>query len=232
MILRTLDRARGCRLLDEIWVATDCEDIRKVVEDDGGHAVMTSKHCKTGTDRIVEALKTKGYTQSDAGHSFPWGAIVNIQGDEPLLPSSNIDMCLEHFFAEEKTSNVDIATLVTPIRTLEDFQDKNIVKCVVDESDYALYFSRAQIPYHVSNTSGQALDALRHIGIYVYRPERLYEFIHLKSRHLERLESLEQLRALEANWRIKTIKIEEHDSPGIDTPEQLEDIERRFFPGH
>ena len=139
MILRTLDRARGCKLLDEIWVATDCSEIKNIVEDDGGYAVMTNENCETGTDRIVEALKRQGFNTTDSDDParepfFPWDAVVNIQGDEPLLPSSNVDLCIQHFFHED--NNIDIATLVTPIRTLKDFEDKNVVKCVVDENGY------------------------------------------------------------------------------------------------
>jgi len=219
MILRTLDRARECQRLSDIWVATDSEEIFDLIERDGGHAIMTDGACETGTDRIVDALKIEGYNSADCHTTFPWEAVVNIQGDEPLLPSANVDIAIDTFFQDNQA---DMATLVTPLPKADEWIDRNIVKCVFDHKGYALFFSRHPIQQ-------EANLCFRHIGVYIYRPARLFEYVDLQERTLEKIEMLEQVRALEARWKIKMIKIEQHDSPGIDTPEQLKDVEARFF---
>ena len=138
----TLDRARDCQRLSDIWVATDSKEIFDVVQRDGGHAVMTDGACATGTDRIVDALKIEGYNSANSHTAFPWEAVVNIQGDEPLLPSANVDIAIDTFFQDNQA---DMATLVTPLPKAEEWIDRNIVKCVFDHKGYALFFSRHPI---------------------------------------------------------------------------------------
>lgn len=197
--------AKSCNSLSDVWVATDNNEIAEAVRNFGGNVVMTSPNHTSGTDRIVEALEKVA-----AGDEI----IVNIQGDEPLVRPADIDKCVSKIIAEE---NADWATLIYKL----DFgsEDPNTVKVVCDSNGFAMYFSRAQIPFN--RDGNNSVQRFGHIGLYVYKINALKKFASLKSTPLELTEKLEQLRALESGMKIICVETEKA-YPGIDTPEDLE----------
>ena len=201
-------------VLDEVYVATDDERIFSCVESFGGKAVMTRSDHKSGTDRIQEAVEKIG-TDADV--------IINVQGDEPFIQPSQVET-LMHLFDEPSTQ---IGTLGKRFDSIEAIQNPNSPKIATDNRGFALYFSRSVIPY----IRGKEQDCwinhfpyLKHLGIYAYRRETLYEITHLPSSSLELAESLEQLRWLENGYRIR-VGITEVETVGIDTPEDLQRAE-------
>jgi 3-deoxy-manno-octulosonate cytidylyltransferase (CMP-KDO synthetase) len=218
MIQWVYERTRQASGVGRVLVATDDERIARVVSGFGGEARMTSPAHPTGTDRLAEVAAT-----------LEAELIVNVQGDEPLIEPAAIDAALAPF-ADDPA--LVMSTLRCPIATLDELFDIGITKVVVDAQDYALYFSKAPIPYHrdqwgpltgmVSRLrlSGGTAPVVgwRHVGLYVYRRRFLLEFAQLPPSPLERLEQLEQLRALEHGHRIKVVPIP-YVSIGVDTPE-------------
>ena len=188
---------------------------------------MTATTHASGTDRLAECARIAG-----------WGddtIVVNLQGDEPFAPAAGIRAVAETLAA----SGADMATLAAPIDDAETLFDPNAVKLVRDADGYALYFSRAPIPWHrdafaVDRTCLPEGDAacLRHIGIYAYRVGFLRRFAAMPPGRLEQLEALEQLRALEAGIRIAVAPTPEPFPPGVDTPEDLARAEARIAAGH
>ena len=201
-------------VLGEAYVATDDERIFQAVEQFGGKAVMTRSDHKSGTDRIQEAA-TKISTDADV--------IINVQGDEPFIQSSQIDT-LMHLFDEPDTQ---IGTLGKPFESMEAIENPNSPKIVTDNRGFALYFSRSVIPY----IRGKERDSwfgeypfLKHLGIYAYRREVLAEVTKLPQSSLEKAESLEQLRWLQNGYRIR-VGLTDVETVGIDTPEDLQRAE-------
>ena len=196
--------AKSCKTLSDVWVATDDDKIADAVKRFGGKVVMTSPDHTSGTDRIVEAV------EKVAGGS---GIVVNIQGDEPLVRPTDIDKCVAKIIDEE---NADWATLIYKLDNSSN--DPNTVKVVCDSNGFALYFSRAQIPF--DRDKNLPVQRFGHIGLYVYKIDALKRFAALKPTPLEQTEKLEQLRALESGMKIICVKTEKA-FPGIDTPEDL-----------
>ncbi len=188
--------------LSRVVVLTDDERVAKAVAGFGGECEMTPTDCASGTDRIAHAARS-------------WGAsaIVNIQGDEPLIDPAAIEAVAHHLRQDQAESMV---TLAAPIAE-EDFTDPNVVKVVRDRRGYALYFSRAAIPH--PRHEGSA-ERLAHVGIYGYRKDVLLRLAELEPTPLERCESLEQLRALENGIPIRVLEVASSE-PGVDTPEDL-----------
>ncbi len=210
MIQRVFDRASRAERLSEVWVATDHPDIEREVREFGGKVVMTSTAHQSGTDRCREALATIG---------TPADFVINIQGDEPFIDPAQIDL-----LAEMCAGETEIATLIQPVVDEAELFNPNVVKVVINRRREALYFSRATIPAHRDLPAEQWLEATRyfkHIGMYAYRSDVLENISQLPQGSLEKAESLEQLRWLEAGFRIR---VEETDirSFGIDTQEDLE----------
>lgn len=200
--------------IGEAYVATDDQRIFEVVKAFGGQAVMTRTDHQSGTDRIEEACEKIG-TDADV--------IINIQGDEPFVAVSQIET-LKGLFNHPQTQ---IGTLGKRFESMEAVMNPNSPKIVTDKTGFALYFSRSVIPY----IRGKEQDVwinhfpyLKHLGIYAYRRETLYEITHLPSSSLELAESLEQLRWLENGYRIR-VGITEVETVGIDTPEDLQRAE-------
>lgn len=212
--------SKGSKLAKDVIVATDSEDIYTVVEGFGGRAVMTSTSCKSGTDRVAEVSELKEFEIYDI--------IVNVQGDEPLIRPQMIDDVIE-ILKDERAS---ISTLAKRIDSPEEVLNPNVVKVVFDREGFAIYFSRAPIPYHrdlwralsPSDIKGR-YEVYKHIGIYGYRRDALLRLSGLEPSRLEEIERLEQLRALENAMRIK-LRITEFDTIGIDTPEDIEKVLR------
>lgn len=201
-------------VLEHVCVATDDERILNSVTAFGGQTVMTSPHHKSGTDRIAEAVEKIG---------GDYDVIINIQGDEPFIQSSQIKT-LCHCFDDPDTQ---IATLGKPFSTIDAVQNVNSPKIVLDNKGYAMYFSRAVIPFirGVDQTGWLAqYPFLKHIGIYAYRASVLTEITQLPQSSLELAESLEQLRWLQNGYKIK-VGLTEVETIGIDTPADLQRAE-------
>lgn len=205
LIQYVYENAKKIKALSDLLVACDSEEIKDAVEAFGGKALMTKTTHASGTERLSEVAQ-----KLDAE------VYVNIQGDEPLVNSGDIDRLVGSFSSPE----VKIGTLCVKSSSGNDYKDPNVVKCVVDKSGYALYFSRAPIPHFRDEKSGAFL---KHLGIYAYRKAVVLEAPRLAHSALEDAEKLEQLRFLENDFRIKVV-LAECDSLGIDTEEDI----RRF----
>ncbi len=214
MIAHVVRRASAAATVDHVVVATDDERVASAASDAGAQAVMTGDQ-PSGTDRVAEAVSGKG----------GWELIVNVQGDEPLLSSGNIDVLVTGMRDEPE---IGMATLCFPLAP-ERIDDPNAVKVVRDARRRALYFSRSLIPYPRNRLSAEALWRL-HLGIYGFRPDTLARFVELEPSALERAEGLEQLRALENGIDLLVL-----DAPdpavGVDTPDDLERVRRLMADG-
>ena len=200
------------KALDEVWVATDDERIFDAVNKFGGKVTETAATHRSGTDRCAEAAR-------NLSEKINFDVVINIQGDEPFIHASQINELMACF--NEKT---EIATLVKKIDTTEELFNPNRPKVVVDKDANALYFSRSPIPFVRGEKESSWLLASSfwaHIGMYAYKNEVLQKITQLQHGTLERVEALEQLRWLESGYKIKTA-VTEHQSVGIDTPEDLE----------
>jgi 3-deoxy-manno-octulosonate cytidylyltransferase (CMP-KDO synthetase) len=222
MVVHVAERARlsGAQ---EIIVATDHPAIAAAVQQHGFTAMMTRRDHATGTDRIAEVVSRRRLPAQRI--------VVNVQGDEPL-----IDPVLIREVAASLAHHRDaqIATACTPIRTVEDVTNPNVVKVVLDDDGYALYFSRAPIPFARDAYAGgirsvpRGLPAYRHLGIYAYRCAFLKRFARLEPAAIERFEALEQLRALAYGFRICVFVTRRAPHPGVDTPCDLQRLRQRM----
>jgi 3-deoxy-manno-octulosonate cytidylyltransferase (CMP-KDO synthetase) len=207
LVWHVVERARAARRLSRVVVATDHESILEAVRRRGGEAMMTSPDHQSGTDRVAEAARG-----CDAD------LIVNVQGDEPLLEADALDRLVALF---DDDLELPLATLRRPAEAAE-MGNVNVVKVVCDGRGRALYFSRAGIPHRRGEpTAGR----WAHVGVYAYRREALFAFAALPPSPLEREEGLEQLRAIEAGWRIQ-VEAATGTFLGVDTPEDLERARR------
>ena len=198
------ERARASTLADDVLIATDDERIRQACEAFNASVVMTSPDCASGTDRVRQALIGR---EADI--------VINLQGDEPQVEPAIIDGLIRVMEEEE---GLPMATLCAKIADREEYENPNVVKVVRDVHGSALYFSRAPLPYLRKSSDA---PVYKHIGIYAFSRAFLETFVGLPKGKLEEAESLEQLRALEAGYRIKTLLVE-YEGIGIDTPEDLE----------
>ena len=215
MILRVVDQAKKVAGFDDLCVATDDDRIAEVCRSEGIDVVLTSADHPSGTDRLSEVARLKGWAENDI--------IVNVQGDEPLLPAQLVQQVTQLLVDQPHCS---MSTLCEPIHALDEFQRDSIVKVVMSNRKEALYFSRATIPY---DRDGAKLHqpklhdrAFRHLGLYAYRVKLLQEYVTWEQGNLEKLESLEQLRVLENGHRIAIDIAEANLPPGVDTQADLE----------
>ncbi|MBW6511805.1 MAG: 3-deoxy-manno-octulosonate cytidylyltransferase [Desulfuromonadaceae bacterium] len=211
MIQHVYERVSRSTSVTRVIVATDDERISSAVTGFGGEVMMTRADHPTGTDRLAEVA-----AQLDAA------IIVNVQGDEPLIEPRMIDLATAPLLADD---TIPMGTLKTAILDEEEFTNPNVVKVVTDRDGFALYFSRAAIPFQrdaaVDTASKIALTrGFKHIGLYVYRRDFLLKFPTLLATPLEQLEKLEQLRALENGFRIRVVETRDA-SWGVDVPEDL-----------
>jgi len=204
LIQLVYERASQSRLQDGVIVATDDERILHAVTAFGGEAVMTGSSCRSGTDRVFEAISGR---EADL--------IVNLQGDEPFMRPDMADL----LFSVMEEEDLDMATLCSSITDDREYHDPNTVKVVLDGRGFALYFSRSPIPY-LRNGAVKPL-LYKHIGIYAFKRDFLERFVKMQRSRLEELESLEQLRVLENGFRIRVLTTQ-YDGFGIDTPADLE----------
>ncbi len=227
MIAHVYDKASASGA-ESVLVATDDARIVEAVEAFGGAARMTSPDHASGTDRIAEVAAQMGWTGEEI--------VVNLQGDEPAIPSELISTVATALAAHPEAS---IATLATPIKGTDALFNPNVVKAVCDRSGFALYFSRAPIPWDRDGFASGPQTAtplgdgpyLRHIGMYAYRVQALRRLTAAPQAAIERAESLEQLRALFLGLRIHVTVIEDAPAHGVDTEEDLEAI-RDLLRGH
>ncbi|MGH8398277.1 MAG: 3-deoxy-manno-octulosonate cytidylyltransferase [Gammaproteobacteria bacterium] len=225
LILHVCERAResGAAL---VLVATGDQRIYDACTNAGFRAEMTDAKHVSGTDRIAEVSRRLDWDESDI--------VVNLQGDEPLMPAANIRQVAELLDAHD---DAQLATLCTPIHALEDYLNPNVVKLVSDQAGNALYFSRAPIPWNREGASaGLATQqrwqgALRHIGLYAYRVQALRKLAATPACEAEKLERLEQLRALWLGMKIAVDVARESPGPSVDTPEDLERVAQLLLNG-
>ncbi|MDX9987941.1 3-deoxy-manno-octulosonate cytidylyltransferase [Thiothrix unzii] len=201
-----------------VLVATDDERIQAVCEGFGAQVAMTATTHETGSDRLAEVVQQQGWTDDTV--------VVNLQGDEPLTPVANLYQLAANM---AKFSEASIATLATPITEIDELFDPNVVKVVRDERGMALYFSRAPVPFQRDAGIAVADYALRHIGMYAYRVGFLRVFTRLAMSMPERLEKLEQLRALSNGYRIHVDIAAEIPGLGVDTEADLYKVEAQLL---
>lgn len=204
MIQHVMERAGRAAGVVEVAVATDDERIAQAVRAFGGRAVMTPSDLRSGSDRVAAAAQEMGLKDNDL--------VVNVQGDQPLLPPEVISQTAEPLL---KDPGLGMATPVVAITRPEEVTDPNHVKVVLDRQGNALYFSRQPIPHP---RDGAPVTFLKHLGVYVFRKSFLDSYAALPSGHLEELEKLEQLRVLEAGFRVRCV-VTQFDSPEVDRPE-------------
>jgi 3-deoxy-manno-octulosonate cytidylyltransferase (CMP-KDO synthetase) len=221
MVQWVSEQAQKAYLITDVIIATDDKRIYDVVVEFGGKAVMTSPNHQSGTDRVAEVVE-----------NIECDIVVNVQGDEPLIPSENIDLVIKPLLDSE---NLSVSTLMIAIRNLSELHDPNICKVVVDNKGHAMYFTRAPIPCNrdneflvksnIVNEIGvdQIVLGYKHIGVYAYRKSFLLKFSNMKISRLENIEKLEQLRILENRYSIKMVETEQN-SIGVDSPDDLDKI--------
>jgi 3-deoxy-manno-octulosonate cytidylyltransferase (CMP-KDO synthetase) len=212
MIQWVYERASQAQCLQRLLVATDDERIAEAVQRFGGEVVMTSPEHPSGTDRLAEAVR-----------DLPCDVVVNVQGDEPLIDPRAIEQAVQPLLED---ATIVMSTLATPITSEDVWHDPNVVKVVTDANEFALYFSRSSIPYHRDGTP--PLNALHHVGLYVYRKDFLLRFAALSPTPLEQLERLEQLRVLENGGKIKVV-VTDYTAIGVDTAEDLEKVKMQVL---
>lgn len=207
VILRTYQAAMQTNLFDDVFVVTDSDIIFDEIVSNGGKAIMSIKEHESGSDRIAEAIQ-----------DLDVDIVVNVQGDEPFIDAEPLAKVIE-VFRNDFDKKVDLASLMREIKDESEINNPNNVKVVVDQSGFALYFSRSVIPYPRDKDVG--VRYFQHIGIYAFRKQALLDFYSLPMKTLEASEKLEQLRYLEFGKRIKMVETT-HVGIGIDTPEDLE----------
>jgi 3-deoxy-manno-octulosonate cytidylyltransferase (CMP-KDO synthetase) len=215
MIQHVWERAQAASQIDAVYIATPDEPIADAVRLFGGSVLMTRHDHQTGTDRLAEAAQ-----QLPAEVRV----IVNIQGDEPLVEPTIINAAAQPLLDDE---DLAMSSLCCPLPEGRE-SDPNVVKVVLTQSGYALYFSRSPLPYR-RNADAPGYQPLQHIGLYAYRRDFLETFPKLPRTPLEQIESLEQLRALEHGYRIKMI-FTDRVPESVDTPEDLERVRALFTP--
>ncbi len=213
VIVRTYEATLATKLFDEVYVVTDSEIIKGVVEQNGGQAIMSIKEHECGTDRIAEAVE-----------NLDVDIVVNVQGDEPFVKKEPLQKVVDVFKGAD-ADKIDLASLMQEMNDWKDITDPNYVKVIVDQDDFALYFSRSPIPYPRDKDAGAKY--YEHIGVYAFRKQAILDFYRLPMRSLEATEKVECIRFLEYG---KNIKMVETGYMGIeiDTPEDLEKASKYF----
>jgi 3-deoxy-manno-octulosonate cytidylyltransferase (CMP-KDO synthetase) len=213
MVQRVYERALQAGVLDVVLVGTDDERVARAVEAFGGRAVMTSREHASGTDRLAEMVQQPGFDLAQAE------IVVNIQGDQPFVDPLMIDEVVRPMLDDPE---LPMSTLMHRISKPEDLRDPGVVKVVVDNRGFALYFSRSLIPCPQKDVPHPVYE---HVGLYAYRRDFLLRLSRLGPTLLEQVESLEQLRVLERGYRIRVVESRcvDHEFAGfsVDTKEDL-----------
>ncbi|XBS43558.1 3-deoxy-manno-octulosonate cytidylyltransferase [Cellulophaga lytica] len=207
VIVRTYETALKTNLFDDVFVVTDSDTIYKTITEAGGKAIMSVKEHECGSDRIAEAVE-----------NMDVDIVFNIQGDEPFTPKEGLEELLSVFKNDDK-KEIDLATIMSEMTDENEIKDPNYVKVIVDNRNFALYFSRSPIPYPREKNVG--LKYYEHKGVYAFRKDALMDFYNLPMLPLEASEKIECIRYLEYGKKIKMI-VDNTSGIEIDTPEDLE----------
>ncbi|WP_452219338.1 3-deoxy-manno-octulosonate cytidylyltransferase [Lacinutrix undariae] len=207
VILRTYEATIATQLFDDVYVVTDSKIIFDEIVNNGGKAIMSIKEHQSGSDRIAEAVA-----------DLDVDIVVNVQGDEPFTEAESLKKVIE-VFRDDTEKNIDLASLMVEIKDWDEIKNPNTVKVIVDQNNFALYFSRSPIPYPRDKEAGARY--FKHKGIYAFRKQALLDFEKLPMQFIEAAEKIECIRYLEYGKKIKMV---ETDVEGveIDTPEDLE----------
>ena len=219
VLQRVYEQCLKVKNIDEVYIATDSFEIKEVCKTFTNQVIITKSTHQSGTDRIGEAIS-----------SIDCDIVINVQGDEPFIEPSLIEALVNSF----SNSDISMSSAMSKINNVKDLQNSNVVKVVVDRQNNALFFSRSMLPFprdvkeiSFSNEVLEKYQFFRHIGIYGYRKEFLLHYVNMEQSSLEKIEKLEQLRALENGFKIKMI---ETDSSllGIDTREDYEEALKKY----
>ena len=209
MLQYVWENAKEAKLLDEVIIACDDEKVKEVAQGFGAKVVMTAKEHLSGTDRIAEVVALMDVK-----------VVVNIQADEPLIRPVMIDSIVDALLNDK---SLDMVTLMKRITDPEEINNPNVVKVVVDKNNFALYFSRAPIPYRAKDSSVKEPIYFKHLGIYGYTKDFLFTYKNMPASILEETEKLEQLRVLSEGFKIKVLETK-YETIGVDTPQDLERV--------
>ena len=219
VIQRVYEQCLKVANIDAVYIATDSNEIKEVCNSFTGDVIITKSTHQSGTDRIGEAV---AFIDCDI--------VINVQGDEPFIDPTLIEELVNSF----ENSEISMSSAMSKIDDVNDLQNSNVVKVTVDNQNNALYFSRSLIPFPrdhkellISNKELEKFPVYRHIGIYGYRKEFLSDYIKMNQSYLEKVEKLEQLRALENGFKIKMIEAK-HSLSGIDTQEDYEEALKKY----
>jgi 3-deoxy-manno-octulosonate cytidylyltransferase (CMP-KDO synthetase) len=215
MIQLVYERAMQAAGIGEVAVATDDERIAEAVKAFGGRAILTSRQCRSGTDRVAQAGQELGLCGDDI--------VVNVQGDQPLLAPENVEACAAPLKLEP---GIGMSTLAFAIVQPDEITNPKDVKVVFDNQGFALYFSRSPIP--LARDAGARFPTYKHLGIYAYTMNFLETYASLEQGRLEDIEKLEQLRVLENGMKIKVV-VTPFDSPEVDLPEDIAKVEDKLM---
>ena len=218
MIAHVIDRAKQSHA-EEVIVATDSKEIVDAISDSDVRVCMTHENHQSGTERLSEVIEQLGFDDDQI--------LINLQGDEPMMPP----VCLNQVGqALEEDANLKMATLCTPLSDIEELFDPHAVKVVRDINDFAIYFSRAAVPWsrdcfnEAPREIPKGQEYQRHIGLYGYRAGFIRQYLEWESSDIEKTESLEQLRVLYYGEKIKVITAEIPPGPGVDTLDDLNNV--------
>jgi 3-deoxy-manno-octulosonate cytidylyltransferase (CMP-KDO synthetase) len=219
VIQRVYEQCLKVANIDAVYIATDSNEIKEVCNSFTDDVIITKSTHQSGTDRIGEAVAL-----------IDCDIVINVQGDEPFIDPTLIEELVNSF----ENSEISMSSAMSKIDDVNDLQNRNVVKVTVDNQNNALYFSRSLIPFPrdhkellISNKELEKFPVYRHIGIYGYRKEFLLDYIKMNQSYLEKVEKLEQLRALENGFKIKMIEAK-HSLSGIDTQEDYEEALKKY----
>jgi 3-deoxy-manno-octulosonate cytidylyltransferase (CMP-KDO synthetase) len=207
VIRRTYEATLATNLFDEVYVVTDSDIIFKEITGNGGKAIMSKNEHESGSDRIAEAVE-----------DLDVDIVINVQGDEPFTERESLEKLL-NVFKDDISKEIDLASLMVEIKDWDEISNPNTVKVIVDQNDFALYFSRNPIPYPRDKEAGTKY--FKHKGIYAFRKQALLDFYRLPMQFIEASEKIECIRYLEYGKRIKMVETNVQGIE-IDTPEDLE----------
>ncbi|MCK0110482.1 3-deoxy-manno-octulosonate cytidylyltransferase [Flavobacteriaceae bacterium S0825] len=206
VILRTYEATVATKLFDDVYVVTDSDVIFNEIMSNGGKAIMSKKEHESGSDRIAEAVQ-----------DVDCDIVVNVQGDEPFTERSSLEKVL-NVFHDDSDKEIDLASLMVEIKDWDEISNPNTVKVIVDQRNFALYFSRSPIPYPRDKQAGARY--FKHKGIYAFRKQALIDFSNLPMQFIEATEKIECIRYLEYGKKIKMVETN-IEGVEIDTPEDL-----------
>lgn len=207
VILRTYQATVNTGLFDDVYVVTDSDIIFSEITSNGGKGIMSNKEHESGSDRIAEAVE-----------NIDCDIVINVQGDEPFTERESLEKLL-NVFKKDPNKDIDLASLMVEINDWDEITNPNTVKVIVDQNNFALYFSRSPIPYPRDKNAG--VRYFKHKGVYAFRKEAILQFTKLPIKYLEASEKIECIRYLEYGKRIKMVETSV-SGVEIDTPEDLE----------